>query len=178
VTLDTRRKGKEIAAAWAPVAARWVLGILFIYMGLNKAMHPAAFLELVRQYDMVQWYVLLNLIASFLPWFEVFCGLLLIAGVAVRGAALMLVLMLIPFTLIVIKRALAMQAASGVPFCTIKFDCGCGGGEVLICRKVLENSLLTLLSVALLFCRKGRLAIRHSLLEPLPERSSGSREPV
>ncbi|MCX6905228.1 MAG: DoxX family protein [Verrucomicrobia bacterium] len=170
MTLETRRKWKAIAAAWAPVAVRWVLGILFIYMGLNKALHPAAFLKLVRQYDMVQWYILLNLIASLLPWFEVFCGLLLIAGVAVRGSALMLVLMLIPFTFIVIKRA---QAASGVPFCTIKFDCGCGGGEVLICWKVIENSLLTLLSVALLFCRKSRLAIRHSLFEPPPERTSG-----
>jgi uncharacterized membrane protein YphA (DoxX/SURF4 family) len=159
---------RKAFVALAPVAARWVLGALFIYMGLNKALHPVDFLKLVRQYDMVQGYVLLNLIASLLPWFEVFCGLLLVLGVAVRGAALMLVLMLIPFTVIVIRRALAIQAAGGLPFCAIKFDCGCGTGEVLICRKIAENAVLTLLSFALLFCHRSHLSLRH-LLAAAPE---------
>ena len=83
-------------------------------MGLNKALpHPEYFLKLVRQYDMVTSPFLLNSIAAALPWFEVYCGVLLLAGVAVRGAALKLVAMLVPFTLIVLKRALAIAAASG-----------------------------------------------------------------
>ena len=52
----------------------------------------------------------MNSIGAALPWFEVFCGLLLLFGVAVRGAALMLMAMLVPFTLIVLKRALAIAA--------------------------------------------------------------------
>ena len=80
-------------------------------MGLNKALpHPEYFLKLVRQYDMVTSPLLLNSIGAALPWFEVFCGLLLLFGVAVRGSALMLVAMLVPFTLIVLKRALAIAA--------------------------------------------------------------------
>jgi uncharacterized membrane protein YphA (DoxX/SURF4 family) len=156
-------------AVW-PVLARWVLGSLFCYMGLNKALHPVDFLNLVRQYDMVQWYLLLNLIASVLPWFEVFCGLLLLLGVAVRGSAFLLVAMLIPFTVIVIRRALGIHSASGLAFCAIKFDCGCGTGEVLICRKIVENAILTLLAVLLMFCRRSRLSLRHSL--------AGSEEPA
>ena len=31
------------------VLARWLLGGLFLYMGLNKALHPVEFLKLVRQ---------------------------------------------------------------------------------------------------------------------------------
>ena len=143
--------------------ARWLLGALFLYMGLNKALHPVDFLKMVRQYDMVQFHLLLNFIASTLPWFEIFCGLLLVAGVAVRGSALMLVGMLVPFTIIVTKRALAIHAAGGVPFCAIKFDCGCGTGEVLICGKIIENTLLTLLATTLVFSRSRTLCLRHSL---------------
>ena len=164
---ENRAGWSSLLAAMAPVAARWILGLLFLYMGLSKALHPADFLKLVRQYDMVQWPVLLNLIAATLPWFEVFCGLMLMAGVAVRGSALMLVAMLVPFTVIVIKRALAFQAAGGLAFCAIKFDCGCGGGEVLICRKIVENVLLALLYTALLFSRRSRLSLRHSVLKEL-----------
>ena len=58
------------------------------HMGLNKALHPEAFLKLVRQYELVQSPLMLNLIAAGLPWFEVFCGVLLVLGLAVRGSAL------------------------------------------------------------------------------------------
>jgi len=143
--------------------ARCLLGAVFIYMGLHKALHPVEFLKLVRQYEVLHTPVLLNMVASTLPWFEIFCGLLLVLGVGVRGAAVMLVAMLIPFTIIVFLRALAMREAGGLPFCAIKFDCGCGAGEVLICRKLAENTLLTLLSIGLIFWRKDRLCLRHSV---------------
>ena len=146
------------------VLARWWLGCVFIYMGLNKALpHPEYFLKLVRQYDMVTNPFLLNSIGAALPWFEVYCGVLLLAGVAVRGSALNLVAMLVPFTLIVLKRALAIAATSGVPFCAVKFDCGCGAGEVFICNKLVENTVLLLLSAWLLTGRGRQLCLRFSL---------------
>src|SRR6266581_1911418 len=122
--------GSRSVLDYAAVMARWLLGILFVYMGLNKALHPVEFLKLVRQYDMVSNPLLLNSIAAALPWFEVICGALLLAGVAVRGTAVMLLAMLIPFTLIVLKRALAIQSLQALAFCAVKFDCGCGAGEV------------------------------------------------
>ncbi len=149
----------------AAVLARWLLGALFLYMGLNKALHPVDFLKLVREYEWVQNPFLLNSIAAALPWFEVFCGVLLVAGVAVRGSALMLLIMLVPFTLVVLQRALALQAALAIPFCAVKFDCGCGTGEVLICRKLLENGMLILLSGWLLTGRGRRLCARYSLMK-------------
>jgi uncharacterized membrane protein YphA (DoxX/SURF4 family) len=154
---------RRTAAALMPILARWLLGACFVYMGLNKALHPVDFLKLVRQYDMVQHYLLLNLIAALLPWFEVFCGLLLVSGTAVRGSALMLVVMLIPFTVIVIRRALTIQTATGLAFCAVRFDCGCGTGEVLICRKIVENAAMVLLALGLVFCKTGRFSLRYSL---------------
>jgi uncharacterized membrane protein YphA (DoxX/SURF4 family) len=156
---------KRNAPDLAAVLARWLLGAVFFYMGLNKVLHPVEFLKLVRQYELVQSPLWLNSVAAALPWFEVFCGLLLVAGVAVRGSALMLMLMLAPFTLVVLQRALAMQAVLAIPFCAVKFDCGCGTGEALICRKLIENGVLILLSGWLLMGRGRDLCARYSLVK-------------
>jgi uncharacterized membrane protein YphA (DoxX/SURF4 family) len=147
----------------ASVAARWLLGGVFIYMGLSKALHPVEFLKLVRQYNITDQYLVLNLISSALPWFEIFCGALLVLGIAIRGAALLLVGVLVPFTILIFQRALAIQHAQHIPFCAIKFDCGCGAGEVLICRKLVENTLLTGAAVWLVFWRQHSFALRPRL---------------
>lgn len=153
------RQARETAA----VLARWLLGLAFVYMGLNKALHPDLFLKLVRQYDLVTNPYLLNAIAAALPWFEVFCGLLLLAGVAVRGSALLLLLMLAFFTPLVLCRAFALAAAQSLPLCLIKFDCGCGTGEVFACNKMIENCLLMVLSAWLIAGRRRRLCARFTL---------------
>jgi len=147
------------------VLGRWLLGATFIYLGLNKALHPVEFLKLVQQYDMTQNALFLNCIATGLPWFEVFCGLLLLAGVAVRGTALTLLLMLVPFTLLVLHQALLLQTAQGIPFCAVKFDCGCGNGAEFICRKLLENFLLVLLSGWMLAGYGRQFSLRFSLIK-------------
>ncbi len=154
-----------LARDTAAVLGRWWLGCVFIYMGLNKALpHPEYFLKLMRQYDMVSSHLVLNSIGAALPWFEVLCGLLLLAGIAVRGAALNIVVMLVPFTLIVLKRALALAATTGKPFCAVKFDCGCGAGEVFICHKLVENTVLLLLATWLLIGRGRQLCCRFDLV--------------
>lgn len=141
-------------AARVVQAARWLLAALFLYMGMSKAMHPVDFLKLLHQYDLVQTSLMLNIIGACLPWFEVFCGFLLLFGLAVRGTALALVVMLVPFTALVWRRALLLHAAGGLPFCAVKFDCGCGAGDVFICHKLVENAALVLLC-CLLLCRRS-----------------------
>jgi uncharacterized membrane protein YphA (DoxX/SURF4 family) len=157
---------KRIALNLFTVLGRWVLGAFFLYAGLSKALHAVDFLKLVRQYDLVHSSWLLNSIAAALPWFETFCGLLLLAGVAVRGTALILALMLVPFTVLVFHRALAIQSALAIPFCMVKFDCGCGTGAVFICRKLLENLALIFLAGWLLAGYGRQFCLRFSLLEP------------
>jgi hypothetical protein len=46
-----------------------------------------------------------------------------------------------------------------VPFCAISFDCGCGSGEVNVCGKVLENSVLWLLALLALLSRSRRFCV-------------------
>ena len=143
------------------LTVRWVVGGTFLYMGLVKAMDPADFLRLLRAFGVVRQPLMMNGIAATLPWFEVICGLLLCLGVAGRGTALVLVFMLVSFTGLVLHRALALHEAAGIPFCAIRFDCGCGTGEVLICRKLFENTLLTLAGAILVGARSTYGALRH-----------------
>ena len=155
----------RVAVDASAVLARGLLAAVFLYMGLSKALEPVDFLKLLRQYDLTQSFMLLNSLAGALPWFEVFCGLLLLLGIAVRGTALMLIVMLVPFTLLVLHRALQLHAAQNIPFCAVKFDCGCGSGEEFICRKLLENSLLILVCLWLLAGRGRQFSLRFSLLK-------------
>jgi hypothetical protein len=108
--------------------------------------------------------VVLNSIGAALPWFEVYCGVLLLTGVAVRGTALNLIAMLVPFTLVALKRALEIMADKGVSFCAVKFDCGCGAGEVFICHKLVENTVLLLMAAWLLSGQGRQLCLRFSLM--------------
>jgi len=156
---------KRIALNLSAVLVRWLLGAAFLYTGLSKALHPVDFLKLLRQYDLVQSYWLLNSIAAALPWFEIFCGLLLLAGIAVRGAALTLTAMLVPFTVLVFHRALAIQSALGIAFCAVKFDCGCGTGVEFICHKLLENFLLILMLGWLLAGHGRQFSLRFDLIK-------------
>jgi hypothetical protein len=134
-------------------------------MGLSKAIHPETFLKLVRQYELTSNPFLLNSISAALPWFEVFCGVLLLTGVAVRGSALLLLLMLAPFSLAVLTRALAISDLQHIALCAVKFDCGCGTGEVFICRKLVENAILMLLSCGLLAGFGRPLSARFNLMK-------------
>jgi len=135
--------------------ARLILGAMFIYTGHNKAAEPYDFLKMLREYHMFSpgAYVLMNLVAILLPWLEIFCGVLLFGGIALRGTALVLFGMLVPFTIVVTLRAVGIHKAEEIAFCAIKFDCGCGTGAVNICGKLLENTGLILLSLVLLWSR-------------------------
>jgi uncharacterized membrane protein YphA (DoxX/SURF4 family) len=133
---------KERALDGVAVGVRFALGALFVAMGLQKAMHPVEFLKQIRAYQLADISWALNFLAITLPWVEAFCGLLLVLGIAVRGTAVLMAGMLAPFTLAVLWRAWGIYGAGGVPFCSIKFDCGCGAGEVYICAKVVENAAL------------------------------------
>jgi uncharacterized membrane protein YphA (DoxX/SURF4 family) len=181
------RPSHEILAS----IARWLLGGLFIYLGVSKILHPAEFLAFVRQQMSVTNPSLAGLIAGVAPWLEVLYGMWLISGIARNTAALLgrwwlgavfiymglnkalpnpeafLKLVrqyqMVPFTVVVLKRALAIAAATGKPLCAVKFDCGCGAGEVYICHKLIENSALLLLAAWLLMGRGRQLCLRFSL---------------
>jgi uncharacterized membrane protein YphA (DoxX/SURF4 family) len=128
-----------------PGTIRIILGAWFVYGGVAKALQPVTFLKAVHEYGLPFPFTVLNAIAGWLPWFEIFCGLLLVSGRALRATATVWLGMLLPFSVLILRRALAIRSATEVALCGIRFDCGCGTGEQAVCLKLAENALLIIL---------------------------------
>lgn len=147
------------ALGWSLVLGRWFLGAAFIYLGVAKVLDPVEFLKQVRAYEFIAQPPLLNLVAGVLPWVEILCGLFLILGIAVRGTGLLTLVLLVGFTLAVLQRGLDLAERESVPLCVIKFDCGCGSGDVKVCNKLLENTFLIGLATLPLLWPRQRLML-------------------
>lgn len=159
--------------------ARLIIGSLFIFMGAKKIGDPFTFLKLMRQYDMLlDAHVAMNFIAVVLPWVEVVCGVALIAGVLIRGAALTAIGMLLTFTPLIYSRGMALfHEGAAASICGVKFDCGCGSGEVYLCAKLMENTGLILLSIYALFSQSRRFCLSGNVSQYRHRDGQGAAQP-
>ncbi len=94
--------------------ARVALGILFVWASIDKALHPAAFAEIVNNYQLLPGGII-NIFALVLPWLELLCGLALIFGILIRPSAAWIAVMLVMFI-----AAVSLALSKG-----INIDCGC-----------------------------------------------------
>jgi uncharacterized membrane protein YphA (DoxX/SURF4 family) len=162
----TAAAGRATARDGLALLARLLLGGVFVYLACRKLADPVAFLKAVRQFGVVADTDphLLNAVAAWLPWLEAWCGLLLVLGIGVRGAALTLLAMLLVFTPAIASRGLELQHDGGAAFCDIAFDCGCGTGMVNVCSKLAQNLGLIALALVALLSGSRRFALRPVLL--------------
>src|SRR5438477_2201310 len=58
--------------------AEFIVGGIFIYAGVIKALDPIRFASDIDNYKILPWTISVRL-AFYLPWLEIFCGLALIA---------------------------------------------------------------------------------------------------
>ena len=106
---------------WAGLAARLLLGAIWIWASLSKLAHPLRFVQAVRAYEMTpEW--LSQAIGYGLPVLEFCLGVVLVVGVTVRIAAATSGALLIVFLI-------GVLSAWGRG---LSIDCGCfgGGGQV------------------------------------------------
>jgi putative oxidoreductase len=96
------------------LAARWILGLTFIYASFHKIISPAEFAKIVYGYGLFP-EILINLIAIIVPFLELVGGLALILGIYPRSAALIFNGMLVAFITV-----LSINLIRGH-----EFDCGC-----------------------------------------------------
>lgn len=102
------------------LVVRLVVGGIFLYAGLVKLRDPVAFAGSISAYRILPYFANFVL-AAVLPWLEIICGALLVAGMRFRGATA--VLLLLNFLFI---GALVSVLVRG-----LDIDCGCfrqGGG--------------------------------------------------
>lgn len=100
--------------SWIELAARWFLGLTFVYASFYKILSPAEFAKIVYGYDLFP-AVLINLIAIILPFFELIAGLALIFGIFPRSAAIIINSLLLTFIVV-----LSINLIRGH-----EFHCGC-----------------------------------------------------
>ncbi len=133
------------------LAFRVVLAAVFIYAALQKAGKPLLFADEIGMYGILGLGFLLYLIAIVLPWIEMFCGLALLTGIFMRGAALILASMNLVFIVVISYRTVGIMAAEGIPLRQIYFDCGCGFGPTYAWKKLIEDMILLVFSGTVFF---------------------------
>jgi uncharacterized membrane protein YphA (DoxX/SURF4 family) len=79
-----------------PLGLRIGIGFVFLYASIDKLIHPDQFAEVMTDYEILPKAVV-NVAALWLAWLEVLLGVLLIAGVWVRSAALMVTALTVIF---------------------------------------------------------------------------------
>lgn len=147
------------------LAARWFLGLLFVYAAHHKIAQPAAFAKVIYGYALFP-APAINLIAIVLPFWELCAGLALLTGIYPRTAALVLSVMLLAF-----MSALGINLIRGH-----EFDCGCfsfneTGSPEDTGFSLLRNAWLFLVGLYVLLYPKARKAcLRQTggLLRDLP----------
>ncbi len=100
--------------SWLELAARWILGLTFIYASYNKILFPADFAKIIYGYDLFP-NGLINLIAIILPFLELVAALALISGIYPRSAVSIVNALLVAFIIL-----LSINLIRGH-----EFDCGC-----------------------------------------------------
>jgi hypothetical protein len=119
------------------LAARLVLGGLFIYSGLSKIGQPYQFAASIQAYQLLPQF-LVGLAAVFIPWVETVSAVILLAGRKPRSALIIFITLLAIFIIILMITM----------FRGLDINCGCG---LLADRRVgwlvlAEDSLLLIMA--------------------------------
>lgn len=89
---------KLLTHRYVAIVLRFYIGGIFIYASMNKINYTAEFAETIASYQIVpHWSV--NIMAVILPWVELICGILLVAGIRTRSATVIIGCLMIIFTI-------------------------------------------------------------------------------
>jgi uncharacterized membrane protein YphA (DoxX/SURF4 family) len=146
-------KRSRLAASWLAhpgtgLAARLILGAIFLYASIDKIAHPDRFALAVYNYQLLP-EAAVNLLALWLPWLELVSGVLLIVGIWIRGSLAVLTGLILVFL-----GALGFNLARG-----LDISCGCFSTEAvhpLTILTLLRDSLFLLLALYLFWLHQVR----------------------
>ncbi len=119
------------------IAVRIALGAVFLYSCAEKIADPRAFATIVTNYQLLP-PVLVAVTAVVFPWVEALCGLALVFGRFEKGAALLVSLMMVFFTVILLYNG----------YRGLNIACGCFSLATETPSDVAVNTLRNLLILA------------------------------
>ncbi|QIF05179.1 MauE/DoxX family redox-associated membrane protein [Roseimicrobium sp. ORNL1] len=141
------------ATSWWQMVLRWLLGLVLVWAALGKLADLQAFHVMLAAYRLPLPAAWLRGVAMVLPWMELLCGLLLIAGLHQRAA---LAWSLVMFAIFVVCTGQAWARG-------LKIACGCLDLRLVGIERGSPTSAL-LESVEFAFVRAVVLAVLAGLL--------------
>jgi len=138
---------------WLILAIRLILGVTFIWASLDKIANPGAFALSIYNYRMLP-HETINFMAIVMPWLELVTGILIIAGIFMRGSALWIGIMLLVFIV-----ALSSALARG-----LDIDCGCfsvEGGHGVDTGLLVRDILMFFGALVVMFFGTSALTLRR-----------------
>jgi uncharacterized membrane protein YphA (DoxX/SURF4 family) len=84
------------------LAARVIVGLLFIFASIDKIANPEAFAASIANYKLMSPF-LTTASATVLPWIELLAGFALLFGIFHRGGAFILAVLLVIFTAAIVS---------------------------------------------------------------------------
>lgn len=137
--------GALLSNRYLLLAARFLLGMVFVTAAVPKIANPGAFAVSIEAYEMLPLFAV-NIAAIVIPWIELICGVYLVAGVRTRPSAAIAAVLLAFFSV-----AISVAVLRG-----LNINCGCfgpTGGSPVGWGKVAED--IALLLPAWLLFRPG-----------------------
>lgn len=120
---------------------RIILGVVFIFAGIEKVANPSDFAEAIANYKVLPLFMQ-NITAIFIPWLEVVAGILLLYGRWIKENTLIISTLLIVFNILVFQAMIR----------GLDIECGCFGtldAQAVGLRKLLENFMLLAMGIIL-----------------------------
>jgi uncharacterized membrane protein YphA (DoxX/SURF4 family) len=139
---------------WLILAIRLILGVTFIWASIDKIANPGGFALSIYNYRMLP-HETINLMAIVMPWLELVTGILIIAGIFMRGSAFWIGLMLLVFII-----ALSSALARG-----LDIECGCfsvEGGHGVDTGLLIRDILMFFGALVVMFFGTSALTLRRS----------------
>ncbi|MFN2266662.1 MAG: MauE/DoxX family redox-associated membrane protein [Desulfonatronovibrio sp.] len=87
-----------LTSPYLALILRFYVGGLFIFASMYKINYGAEFAETIATYQIVPYWSV-NMLAITLPWLELICGIMLVAGFRAKSATVMISFMLVIFTM-------------------------------------------------------------------------------
>jgi uncharacterized membrane protein YphA (DoxX/SURF4 family) len=111
--------------------ARLVLGLVFIFAGIEKIVAPSEFAVSIENYRLFPLFSI-NILAIIVPWIELLSGTLLIFGIAIKENTAIINTFLILFIILIVSALMR----------NLDIECGCFGtanAQKVGLMKILEN---------------------------------------
>jgi len=138
------------------LTARVFLGSMLLVASIDKIADPAAFAKSIGDYRLFS-EPIVTVVATMIPWAELLCGMAMMFGLLIPGAALLAGSMLLVFTLALLSALLR----------GLDITCGCFSQDPAAARigwmKIGENVILTAISAYLYFSASIRFSLEHYL---------------